>query len=177
MRRDCKQIKTVGSSPVTVNGVFVNEIQLTKLKTTAHAAITISVSDDLVDLVFENDEPADVWQVLERNLQSGDQGQIILLSQQLHLLKRMKGVSITNYIQKAGKLKNKLLGESVPDKTMASIVLNGLPRSYKGVIQGSAALKELPSFEKSKAYLQVEGITRNLITSSNTSAECSCRTT
>lgn len=40
-------------------------------------------------------------------------------------------------------MKNKLslIGEVVSDKIMASIVLNGLPRSYEGVIQGIATLK------------------------------------
>lgn len=104
-------------------------------------------------------ETFDVWQALEKNFQSGDQRQVLLLFQQLHSLKMMEGKSFTEYIKKARELKNKLLsmGEAIPHKTMASILLNGMPRSYEGVIQGIAALEELPSFEKTASKLLIEG--------------------
>lgn len=97
----------VSSLFVTINGILVNKIQLMKIKITTHATITMSISDDHVDLVLENY----VWQVLERNFQSGDQGQILFLSQQLHSLKMMEGVSVTQNIQKARELRNNLLSK------------------------------------------------------------------
>lgn len=97
------KIKIVECSPVMLNGILVNKIQLTKLKNTAHMTITISLSDSLVDLVFENDDPPDVCQALERNFQLGDQGQILIFFQQLNSLKMMEVVSITQYTRKQGK--------------------------------------------------------------------------
>lgn len=93
----------------------------------------MSVNDDFVGLMSENDDSAHVWHVLERKFQSTDQRQILLLSQQLHSFKMMEEVSITHYIQKARELKNKLslMGEVVLDKTKALIVLNGLTQSYE----------------------------------------------
>lgn len=71
----------------------------------------------------------------------------------------MEGESFTEYIKKAKELKNKLLfmGETILDKTIASILLNRMPRSYERVIQGIAALDELPSFEKMTSKLLIKG--------------------
>lgn len=57
---NANKIETVGSPTVTINDIIVNEIQLMKLKNIAHAAITMLGSDDIVDLVTENDDLADV---------------------------------------------------------------------------------------------------------------------
>lgn len=86
------KIKKVGSSLVTISDILVNEIQLTKLKNIAYAR---SVSNDLVDLMSENDDSADVWQMLERNFRSDDQVQTFMLFLQLHYLKMMEGGWIT----------------------------------------------------------------------------------
>ncbi|BBN14497.1 hypothetical protein Mp_6g12230 [Marchantia polymorpha subsp. ruderalis] len=132
--------------------------KLVKLKNTTHAAITMSVSDDLEYLVSENDDTADVWQVLERNFQWGDQGQILLLSQQLHSLKMMEGALITQYIQKAKELKNKLLSmkEAISNKTMASIVVNGVTHLKRSYSRNKEAL-DLMKLEKGDIVIEAGG--------------------
>ncbi|BBN09481.1 hypothetical protein Mp_4g20050 [Marchantia polymorpha subsp. ruderalis] len=92
------KFEIVESSFVTINVILVNETQLMKLNNLAQTMNTMSVSDDLVNLVYENDDLTDVWQVLERNFQSDDQRQILLLSQKLHSLKMIEKVSVTQYI-------------------------------------------------------------------------------
>jgi hypothetical protein len=65
---------------------------------------------------------------------------------QLQYIKMPEGGSINNYIKRAHELKNKLksLGETILDKQVNLLVLNGLLRSYKNMIQTLSHTRRKP---------------------------------
>ena len=81
-----------------------------------------------------------------------------MLTNQLHLLKMSEGGSMEDYGNKTTKLKNHLLsmGEMVPDKNICQSMLNGLPRSYEGVVTTLSNLDTLLTFDQLAAKLLME---------------------
>jgi hypothetical protein len=67
----------------------------------------------------------------------GNQSQLLMLMNQLHILKKLEGRSMEEYVSKTMDLKNKLLaiGEVVPNRFIYQLILNGLPQSYEQVVQ------------------------------------------
>jgi hypothetical protein len=68
-----------------------------------------------------------------------------------------EGGDVSIYLTEASELRDRLrtLREEVSDKTLNSIVLNGLPRTYEMVIQGISFMTN-PSFEDVMGKLLTE---------------------
>ena len=125
------------------------EAQLESVKANACSALVLSVSDDLVDTIAAFTDLAAAWQALKNAYQFGDQSQVLTLTSQLHSIKLSEGGFAEDYIKKTREIRNFLtsMGETINDKTMIQIVLNGLPRSYESTIQTLAHLNVDRSFE------------------------------
>ena len=103
-------------------------------------------------------DPALAWQALKNAYQSGDQSQVLTLTSQLHSIKLSEGGSVEDYIKKTREIRNRLtsMGETISDKTMIQIVLNGLPCSYVNTIQTLTHLNVDRSFEQVSSSLLTE---------------------
>ena len=149
---------TPDAFPANLGTRMFTEAQLESVKANACTALVLSVSDDLVDTIAAFTDPAVAWQALKNAYQSGDQSQVLTLTSQLHSIKLSEGGSIEDYIKKTREIRNRLtsMGETISDKTMIQIVLNGLPRSYESTIQTLTHLNVDRSFEQVSSSLLTE---------------------
>ena len=115
---------TPAAFPAVIAGEQVTQTNLKKKKAAAMSALTLSVDNDIVDH-------------LKKAYASGDQSQILGLTGQLQNTRLSKGESIEDYIKKAREIKNRLggMGEKFYDKSLAQLLLNGLPCSFESTIQ------------------------------------------
>ena len=101
------------------------------------------------DRVARKEDPTDSWDILRRMYNSGDQQQQILyLTNKIHSISLKEGGDVTTYLMEASNLRNHLsaLGETILDRQLVNIVLNGLARSFDMVIQGISYMTN-PTFE------------------------------
>lgn len=110
----------------------------------------MSIKDELIDSVAEKTDPADAWAMLQSMIQSGDQSQILLLTNKLHSMQLKEGGDVETYLRNAGELRNKLatIGEKIPKTMKINIVMNGFPRTFEGLIMTINTLSTLPSLIK-----------------------------
>jgi hypothetical protein len=73
---------------------------------------------------------------------------MLLLTNKLHNMILKEGGDVTTYLMEGSNLRNHLmtLGETISDKQLINIVLNGLPRSYDMVVQGISYFQN-PTYE------------------------------
>ena len=73
-------------------------------------------------------------------------------------MKLFEGGLVEEYIKRAKELKNKLatMGEIVSHKSLTQLVLNGLPRSYKSIIQTLIHQNVALTFDQISASLLTE---------------------
>ena len=123
--------------PATLDGEQMTEVQLRKWKATATQILTLAINDDIVDIVASHAYPVHTWAALKAAFSAGDQSQILTLMSQLQTIRLSEGGSIEDYIKKARELKNRLasMGETVYDRALIQLVLNGLPCSFESTIQ------------------------------------------
>jgi hypothetical protein len=71
----------------------------------------------------------------------------------------MEGGSVEDYVKKARELKNRLasMGETVTDRNLIQLVLNGLPQSFESTIQTLTHQTVPLSFEQVASSLTTEG--------------------
>jgi hypothetical protein len=141
--------RTISGFPVTIDGITYNsEERLNSEKQQACSGLILSVADSLIGIVAGKKDPAHSWDVLRRMYDAGDQQQILFLTNKLYNISLKEGGDVTTYLMEASNLRNHLsaLGETISDKQLISIVLNGLPRSYDMVIQGISYMTN-PIFE------------------------------
>jgi hypothetical protein len=144
--------------PVTVDGEQYTQVQLKKKKAAACKILIMAVCDDLVDTVAAHTDPALAWRALKDAFHSGDQGQVLGLISQLTTMRLAEGASVEDYLKRARELRNKLvsMGETVTDKTLCQLTLNGLPRSYESTIQTITHQNVALTFEQISASLLTE---------------------
>jgi hypothetical protein len=144
--------------PHMLNGIPVISTTLREIKDKANYAFTLSISDDMIDLVTENDDPAQTWQMLWSMFRIGDQSQILMLQNQIFNLRYRDGMSMEEYIRSFREVQNKLasLGVPFPTGTLTQGMLNGLPSAYDSLIQSIGQAIVLPTFEQLGARLLVE---------------------
>jgi hypothetical protein len=129
--------QTPNQFPYTTEGIIYNTAEkLHETKQRVRSGLILFVSDSFVGLVAGKSDPANSWDVLKRMYNSRDQQQILLLTNKLFGISMKEGNDVSAYLMEANDIKDRLqsLGKETPDKTMISIVLNGLPRSNKMVI-------------------------------------------
>jgi hypothetical protein len=141
--------RTISIFPITVEGItYESEERLHSEKQRAHFGLILSVADNLIGIVAGKKDLANSWDVLRKMYDVGDQQQILFLTNKLYNISLKEGGDVTTYLMEASNLRNHLsaLGETVSDKQLISIILNGLPRSYDMVIQGISYMTN-PIFE------------------------------
>ena len=141
--------QSVSVFPTTIAGIdYPSEERFHSEKQRARSGLILSVSDSLIGLVAEKDDPADSWNILRRMYNAGDQQQILFLTNKIHNLSLSEGGDVTAYLMDASNLRNHLnaLGETISDRQLVNIVLNGLPRSFDMVVQGISYMPN-PTFE------------------------------
>jgi hypothetical protein len=131
------EIPNPATFPTVVDGEQVTEAIFKKKKALAMRVLTLSVADDLVDLVAAHTDPSKAWKALKDAFQARDHSQILTLMGQLQTMRLVEGGSMEDYTKRARELKNKLasMGEVVADKAIVQLLLNGLPRSFETTIQ------------------------------------------
>ena len=144
--------------PAVVLGTQYTENSMRKAKNLALSGIQLSVADCLLGFVANFTDPALCWEALRLKYSSGNQSHRLLLSNQLHALKMAEGSSMEDYVNRATDLKNKLLaiGDTVSDQTICQLLLNGLPRSYEGVVQTLSNLDTVLTFDQLSTRLLTE---------------------
>jgi hypothetical protein len=150
--------RTISTFPVTIDSItYESEERLNSEKQKARSSLILSVADSLIGIVAGKRDPADSWDVLCRMYDTGDQQQIFFFTNKLHNISLREGGDVTTYLMEASNLRNHLnaLGETVSDKQLISIVLNGLPRSYDMVIQGISYMTN-PIFEDVMGKILIE---------------------
>jgi hypothetical protein len=123
--------------PAEIDGIsYPNEEKLRSAKQRARSGLILLVADNLLGIVAGKTDPADSWDLLRRMYNAGDQQQILFLTNKLHNMILKEGGDVTTYLMEASNLRNHLvtLGETISDKQLINIVLNGLPRSYYMVV-------------------------------------------
>ena len=142
--------------PAMIDGETTTKAQLKKKKKIlACRLLLLSVTDDLIDLIVEYTDPAAAWKVLKDQFNAGDQSQILTLMGQLQSLRMHEGGSVEEYIKKARELKNRLssMDERLTDRNINQLVLNGLPRSFKSLIQTLTHIDPNMTFERLSSSL------------------------
>ena len=144
--------------PVTVDGEQYTQIQFKKKKATAFKILIMAVYDNLVDIVAIHIDPTLAWKALKDVFHSGDQGQVLGLISQLTTMRLTEGAPVEDYLKRARELRNKLvnMGETVIDKTLCQLTLNGLPRSYESTIQTITHQNVALTFKQISASLLTE---------------------
>lgn len=139
---------TISVFPITIDGIiYESEERLNSEKQQSHSSLILSVANSLIGIVVGKKDPANSWDILCKMYDIGDQ-QILFLTYKLHNISLREGGDVTTYLMEASNLRNHFsaLGETISDKQLISIVLNGLPRSYDIVIQGISYMTN-PIFE------------------------------
>jgi hypothetical protein len=77
------------------------------------------------------------WDALNYKFVWKNQSHLLMIMNRIHTFKMLEGGSMEEYVNKTMDLNNKLsaIGEVVPNKYVCPLVFNGLPRSYKKVVQ------------------------------------------
>ena len=142
----------------TIDREQMTEIQLRKRKATATRILTLAVNDDIVDMVALHADPALARVALKALFSTGDQSQILTLMSQLQTIRLSKGGSIEDYIKKARELKNRLasIGETISDRALTQLVLNGLSRSFESTIQMLTHQTAMLTFDQISSSLTSE---------------------
>jgi hypothetical protein len=132
--------------PVTIDGItYMSEERVQSEKQRARSSLILSVVDTLVGFIAGKDDPADSSELLRLMYNSGDQQQILFLTNKLFGLTLKEGSDINVFLTEASDLRT--LGEEIPDRQLNNIVLNGLPSLYEMIIQGISYL-QAPTFEE-----------------------------
>jgi hypothetical protein len=141
--------RSIAVFPAEIDGVFYpNEEKLRSAKQRARFGLILSVADNLLGIVAGKPDLADSWDLLRRMYNACDQQQILYLTNKLHSMILKEGGDVTTYLMEGSNLRNHLmtLGETISDKQLINIVLNGLPRSYDMVVQGISYFQN-PTYE------------------------------
>ena len=144
--------------PVTVDGEQYTLAQLKRKKALACKILVMAVYDDMVDTVASHTNPTLAWRALKDAFHSGDQGQVLGLISQLTTMRLTEGAPVEDYLKRSHELRNKLMSmrETVTDKTLCQLTLNGLPRSYESMIQTITHQSVALNFEQILASLLTE---------------------
>jgi hypothetical protein len=141
--------RTPASFPCIIEGIlFATEEKFLSEKQRVQSGMILSVCDSLTAIVAGKQDPADSWDILKRMYDSGDQQHMLFLTNKLHSISLKEGGDVTTYLIETSNLRNHLrtLGEEVSNKQLITIVLNGLPRSYDMIVQGTSYILN-PTFE------------------------------
>jgi hypothetical protein len=132
-----KMNRSIAVCPAEIDGIsYPNEEKLRSAKQRARSGLIFLVANNLLGIVACKTNPADSWDLLRRMYNAGDQQQILFLTNKLYSMILKEGGDVTTYLMEASNLRNHLVifGETISDKQLINIVLNGLPRSYDMVV-------------------------------------------
>ncbi|KAK2991702.1 hypothetical protein RJ640_019494 [Escallonia rubra] len=136
-----------------------------------------SLSEEILPLVVGCDTSRDLWQVLERSLNSPSNTRILGLHRNLHELDQ-KDESVSAYLQRAKSISDELsaAGRPISIEDFNVYVFRGLKSDFKDLVTTLSARTEPVSFSElhslllSHEFLHSENLTKLQLNSSSTSS-------
>ena len=114
----------------------------------ARSSLILSVADNLIGLVVRKQDPIDFWDLLCKIYNEGNQQQILFFTNKLYGTCMKEGEDVSAYLMKTSNIRIHLIAleESILDKQLINIVLNGFLRFYEIIIQSISYMTN-PTFE------------------------------
>ena len=135
--------------PTTIEGtVYTSKERFKSEKQRAHSSLILSISDNLIGIVARKEDLADLWDILCRMYNPSNHQRILYLTNKIHSISLKEGGDMITYLMEASNLRNHLstLRETISDRQLINIILNGLPRSFDMVVQRISYMTN-PTFE------------------------------
>ena len=123
--------------PATIGGVvFPNVEKLDLENQRALSGLILLIWDSLLGIVTGKQDPGDSWDLSRKMYNAEIQPQIVFLTNKLYNISMKDGEELAMYLMEASNLQNHrtALGETISDKLLMNVILNGLPRSYRMII-------------------------------------------
>ena len=131
-----------------------------RMRQRALSIINLSIHHSLHQYVRMFRDPYDVWNALKARYASSSSSRKIMLLQKLLSLKMSETQKMDEFFLKTRSLVDQLgeIALALPEKLISIIVLNALPKLYKGFVQSLISRDELPPWGNIEAKLISEDI-------------------
>lgn len=106
-----------------------------------------SVKDHLVPVISKLNSAKDMFECLQILYEFNSTSRALALRCQLLYIKMSRGESVVSFFMKIIELKDQLnaIGDSIEDKDLVTLAMNGLPHSWESFIQGISGRNDYPS--------------------------------
>ncbi|XP_057837498.2 uncharacterized protein LOC131047712 [Cryptomeria japonica] len=112
-----------------------------------------SIKDHLVPVISKLDSAKEMFECLQSLYEFNNIGRALALRRQLLHIKMARGESVVSFFMKITELKDQLnaIRDSIEDKDLVMLAMNGLPHSWESFIQGINGRNELTKFDRLRA--------------------------
>jgi hypothetical protein len=112
--------------------------------------IVDSIKDHLIPYISHLDSSKNMYNALKNLFLIKNIGQVMSLKNELCDMKMNNDDSITSYFVRIFQLRDQLkaIGETISEKELVNIVLNGLPKTWDAFSTSINTRKEYPTFEE-----------------------------
>ena len=119
--------------------------------------ISSTLSPSIISLVMGQTSASRIWKIIVNNYTSISRSSIVTLKRELNSIKKNSD-SVTNYLQKIKKARNKLVsvGVHINDEEILHIVLQGLPSEFHCFISAILTKNEAIRFEELHTLMKTE---------------------
>jgi putative lipoic acid-binding regulatory protein len=116
----------------------------------AMSIIVDSIKDHLIPYISHLDSSKNMYDALTNLFSVRNIGQVMSLKNELRDMKMNNDDSITSYFVRISQLRDQLqaIGETISEKELVNIVLNGLPKMWDAFVASMNTRKEYPTFEE-----------------------------
>jgi putative lipoic acid-binding regulatory protein len=116
----------------------------------AMSIIVDSVKDHLIPYISHLDSSKKMYDALTNLFSVKNIGQVMSLKNELRDMKMNDDDSITSYLVRISQLRDQLqaIEETISEKELVNIVLNGLPKTWDAFAASMNTRKEYPTFEE-----------------------------
>ena len=91
--------------PNTIEGIIYTIEERFRLeKQRARSSLIFSVLDSLIGIVAGKEDPANLWDILRKMYNAGNQQQILYLTNKIHNISLKEGRDVTTYLMEASNL-------------------------------------------------------------------------
>ncbi|XP_059078157.1 uncharacterized protein LOC131876712 [Cryptomeria japonica] len=108
------------------------------------------VKDHLVPVISKLDSTEEMFECRQSLYEFNSISRALALRRQLFHIKMARGEFVVSFFMKITKLKDQLntIGDSIEDKDLVMLAMNGFPHSWESFIQGISGRNELPKFDR-----------------------------
>jgi putative lipoic acid-binding regulatory protein len=116
----------------------------------AMSIIVDSIKDHLIPYISHLDSSKKMYDALTNLFLVRNIGQVMSLKNELRDMKMNNDDNITSYFVRISQLRDQLqaIGETISEKELVNIVLNGLPKTWDAFAASMNTRKEYPTFEE-----------------------------